>query len=68
VSPTHSWAILCGPEGGFQEDELDRLRKLHFVTAVVLGPRVLRAETAALAALAAFQAILGDGREPVPER
>jgi 16S rRNA (uracil1498-N3)-methyltransferase len=68
VSSTHSWAILCGPEGGFQEDELDRLRKLHFVTAVGLGPRVLRAETAALAALAAFQAILGDGREPVPER
>jgi 16S rRNA (uracil1498-N3)-methyltransferase len=56
-----SYAVLCGPEGGFQQDELDRLRKLPFVTPVGLGPRVLRAETAALAALAAFQAILGDG-------
>jgi 16S rRNA (uracil1498-N3)-methyltransferase len=56
-----NYAVLCGPEGGFQQDELDRLRKLPFVTPVGLGPRVLRAETAALAALAAFQAILGDG-------
>jgi 16S rRNA (uracil1498-N3)-methyltransferase len=56
-----SYAVLCGPEGGFQQDELDRLRKLPFVTPVGLGPRILRAETAALAALAAFQAILGDG-------
>jgi 16S rRNA (uracil1498-N3)-methyltransferase len=61
VSKANRFAILCGPEGGFQQDELDRLRKLDFVTAVGLGPRVLRAETAALAALAAFQAILGDG-------
>jgi 16S rRNA (uracil1498-N3)-methyltransferase len=56
-----SYGVLCGPEGGFQDDELDRLRKLPFVTPVGLGPRVLRAETAALAALAAFQAIHGDG-------
>ncbi|HEY4162863.1 MAG TPA: 16S rRNA (uracil(1498)-N(3))-methyltransferase [Dongiaceae bacterium] len=58
-----SYGVLCGPEGGFQEDELDRLRKLPFVTAVGLGPRVLRAETAALAALATFQAIRGDGEK-----
>lgn len=60
-------ALLIGPEGGFTETELDALRKLPFVTAVGLGPRVLRAETAALAALAAFQAIAGDwrGRRPL---
>ena len=61
VSSANSYGILIGPEGGFQEDELDRLRKLHFVTPVGLGPRILRAETAALAAVATFQAILGDG-------
>ncbi|MGA8400315.1 MAG: 16S rRNA (uracil(1498)-N(3))-methyltransferase [Stellaceae bacterium] len=52
-------ALLIGPEGGFAETELDALRKLPFVTAVGLGPRVLRTETAALAALGAFQAIAG---------
>jgi len=67
VSISNSHAILCGPEGGFQQDELDRLRKLDFVTPVGLGPRVLRAETAALAALAAFQAILGDGAKRPPQ-
>jgi len=67
VSISNNFAILCGPEGGFQQDELDRLRKLDFVTPVGLGPRVLRAETAALAALAAFQAILGDGAKRPPQ-
>ncbi len=55
-------AILVGPEGGFAETELDALGNLPFVTRVWLGPRVLRAETAALAALAAYQAIAGDWR------
>jgi 16S rRNA (uracil1498-N3)-methyltransferase len=55
-------ALLVGPEGGFDETELDALRKLSFVTRVGLGPRVLRAETAALAAVAVFQAIAGDWR------
>jgi 16S rRNA (uracil1498-N3)-methyltransferase len=55
-------ALLVGPEGGFAETELDALSDLPFVTRVGLGPRVLRAETAALAALAAYQAIAGDGR------
>jgi 16S rRNA (uracil1498-N3)-methyltransferase len=55
-------AMLIGPEGGFAERELDALCKLTIVTRVGLGPRVLRAETAALAALAAFQAIAGDWR------
>ena len=55
-------AFLVGPEGGFDQTELDALGKLSFVTRVGLGPRVLRAETAALAALAVFQAIAGDWR------
>jgi 16S rRNA (uracil1498-N3)-methyltransferase len=57
-----SHAILIGPEGGFAEAELDLLLKLPFVTPVSLGPRVLRADTAAVAALACWQAILGDWR------
>lgn len=60
-------AVLIGPEGGFTETELDGLRKLPFVTAVSLGPRVLRADTAALAALACFQAIAGDWRHGRPD-
>ena len=56
------WAVLIGPEGGFARSELDALRKLPFVTAAGLGPRILRAETAALAALACWQAVLGDWR------
>jgi 16S rRNA (uracil1498-N3)-methyltransferase len=62
VSPPNTWAIFCGPEGGFHVSELDRLRTLPFVTPVGLGPRILRADTAALTALAVFQAILCDGR------
>jgi 16S rRNA (uracil1498-N3)-methyltransferase len=53
-------AVLVGPEGGFEPSELDAIRKLPFVTAAGLGPRVLRAETAALAALACWQSVLGD--------
>jgi 16S rRNA (uracil1498-N3)-methyltransferase len=55
-------ALLTGPEGGFAETELDYLGKLSFVIRVGLGPRVLRADTAALAALAVLQAIAGDWR------
>ena len=53
-------ALLIGPEGGFATSELDALGNLPFVTAAGLGPRVLRAETAALAALACWQSVLGD--------
>ena len=60
------WAILTGPEGGFAESELDALRKLPFAVPVGLGPRILRADTAALAALACWQAVLGDGAERPP--
>jgi 16S rRNA (uracil1498-N3)-methyltransferase len=55
-------ALLVGPEGGFDQTELDALGKLSFVTRIGLGPRVLRAETAAVAALAVLQAIAGDWR------
>jgi 16S rRNA (uracil1498-N3)-methyltransferase len=54
------WAVMTGPEGGFAPEELDALTKLPFVTSVGLGPRILRADTAALAALAVFQSVLGD--------
>ncbi len=54
------WAILTGPEGGFDPSELDALGKLPFVTPVSLGPRILRAETAALSALVCWQSVLGD--------
>lgn len=55
-----AWAILIGPEGGFALEERDRLRALPFTTAVSLGPRVLRADTAATAALTLWQAAVGD--------
>jgi 16S rRNA (uracil1498-N3)-methyltransferase len=52
--------LLIGPEGGFSDDERTRLRALPFVTAIPLGPRILRADTAAVAALALLQAVKGD--------
>ena len=54
------WAVLIGPEGGFSPEEAERLRALPFARAASLGPRVLRADTAAVAALAVFQVTLGD--------
>jgi 16S rRNA (uracil1498-N3)-methyltransferase len=62
MTPGQPAALLIGPEGGIAERELDALGKLPIVNRVGLGPRVLRAETAALAALAVFQAIAGDWR------
>lgn len=53
-------AILVGPEGGFSPEEIDRLYALPFVRGISLGPRILRAETAAAAALAVWQAVAGD--------
>ena len=54
------WAVLIGPEGGFSPEERARLRALPFTTAVSLGPRILRADTAAIAALTLWQAAVGD--------
>jgi 16S rRNA (uracil1498-N3)-methyltransferase len=51
---------LVGPEGGFEVAELDDALRRPFVTAVALGPRILRAETAAVAGLAVLQALAGD--------
>jgi 16S rRNA (uracil1498-N3)-methyltransferase len=56
------WAILIGPEGGFAEVEKARLRAMPQVVPLSLGPRILRAETAAVAALTLWQASLGDWR------
>jgi 16S rRNA (uracil1498-N3)-methyltransferase len=53
-------AILVGPEGGFTPDERNWLRALPFVRAVTLGPRILRADTAAIVSLALWQAAIGD--------
>lgn len=55
-------AILIGPEGGFSLAERKHLRGLPYVRPVGLGPRILRAETAAVAALALYQALVGDWR------
>lgn len=55
------FAILTGPEGGFARAELDVLARAVFVRRVGLGPRILRADTAAIAALAVLQALAGDG-------
>lgn len=53
-------AILIGPEGGFSPEERERLRSLSFVRTISLGPRILRADTAAVAALTLWQAVCGD--------
>lgn len=55
------WAVFVGPEGGFAPEELQRIRALAAVLPVSLGPRLLRADTAALAALAVWQAVMGAG-------
>ncbi len=55
-------AVLVGPEGGFSDTERSLLHALPFVTAIPLGQRILRADTAAVAALAVVQTVLGDWR------
>ena len=54
------WAILIGPAGGFSPDEVVRLHGMDRVCSLSLGPRILRADTAAVAALALWQNALGD--------
>ena len=58
--PRGPWAILIGPEGGWSESERKRLSAMECVTRISLGPRILRADTAAVASLALWQASLGD--------
>jgi 16S rRNA (uracil1498-N3)-methyltransferase len=53
-------AVLIGPEGGFTAEERASLERLTFVTRISLGPRIIRADTAGVAALALVQAVLGD--------
>lgn len=66
-TPQHGdWGILIGPEGGFASSELEQLCSAPFVRMASLGPRILRAETAAVAALACWQSVLGDWHEPRP--
>jgi len=61
--PAAPAAILTGPEGGFHDAELDALKLLAFVTPVALGPLVMRADTAALAAIAVYHAAAGNWRQ-----
>ena len=58
--PTMPLAVLVGPEGGFAEDERAALLRQPNVVRIALGPRILRADTAAVAALTLVQAVLGD--------
>jgi 16S rRNA (uracil1498-N3)-methyltransferase len=55
-----AWGVLTGPEGGFDAEERAAIRACPCVIPVTLGPRIMRADTAALAALAVWQAVLGD--------
>jgi len=61
-SSCSSWAVLIGPEGGFDAHEREQMRSHSYVTPVSLGPRILRADTAALAAVSIWQTTAGDWR------
>lgn len=61
-APLAPWAILIGPEGGFSQTERQALRNLNYATPATLGPRILRADTAAISALTLWQAAQGDWR------
>jgi 16S rRNA (uracil1498-N3)-methyltransferase len=54
--------VLIGPEGGFDAAERARLREAPFTLPISLGPRIMRADTAAVAALALVNAVVGDWR------
>ncbi len=55
-------AVLVGPEGGFSDEERTTIRERPNTVALSLGPRILRADTAAVAVLALVQSVLGDCR------
>jgi 16S rRNA (uracil1498-N3)-methyltransferase len=59
---TAPWAVLIGPEGGFSPAERAAARAVAGALPVTLGPRILRADTAAIAALALWQSVVGDWR------
>ena len=61
-APAGPWAILIGPEGGFSPAERAKLRALDYAVPATLGPRILRADTAAISALTLWQTALGDWR------
>ena len=61
-APASPWGVLIGPEGGFSPAERQMLRALPFALPAELGPRILRADTAAISALTLWQAALGDWR------
>jgi 16S rRNA (uracil1498-N3)-methyltransferase len=60
--PAGPWAILIGPEGGFSPAERAKLRALDYAVPATLGPRILRADTAAISAMTLWQAAVGDWR------
>jgi 16S rRNA (uracil1498-N3)-methyltransferase len=60
IKPGDKWAILIGPEGGFSDAEIKMLHEMKNVYPVGLGPRILRAETAIITALALWQNYMGD--------
>ena len=60
--PVGPIAVLIGPEGGFSPEEREKLSARSSVTRLSLGPRIMRADTAAVAALALVNAVLGDWR------
>ena len=62
TAPPAPLAVLIGPEGGFAAEERDAILRLPHVVRLSLGPRILRADTAAVAALALVGAVLGDWR------
>ncbi len=62
AAPAAPWAILVGPEGGFSDAERDDVKSRPYTLPVSLGPRLLRGETAAIAALSLWQAAIGDLR------
>lgn len=61
-TPAGPWAILIGPEGGFSPAERVKLRALDYAVPATLGPRILRADTAAISAMTLWQAAVGDWR------
>lgn len=64
VKDTHArHALLIGPEGGFSQSEFEMLRKQPYIIPVGMGPRILRADTAAMAALTCYQSTRGDWHE-----